>query len=106
MVGRLTSDVGALLDGQGRGEHAAAPQELQTPVVQLGREAEADPLQSVREQGVRDGREHGLGQLTVVTHALQQDLLVVGAQPVPQPLVGGEVPGYERQANIFQSFHL
>ena len=66
---RFTCYVGAFLDGHGRGKDSAGSHELQTPVVQLGREAEAYPLQRVREESVRDGREAGLGQLAVDTHA-------------------------------------
>ena len=59
----------------------------------------------MREEGVRDGGEAGLCQLPVDTHALQEHLLVVRSQAVPQPLVGGEIPGYECEADVLESFH-
>ena len=31
---------------------------------------------------------------------------MVGAQIAPQPLVGGEMPGYERQTDVLETFHV
>ena len=101
----FTGDIGAFLYGDGRRENSAAPQQLQTLVVQLRGEAEADPLQGVREEDVRDGGEVGLRQLSVVAHAFQQELLMTGAQRVSQSLITGEMSGYDHQTTVLERFH-
>lgn len=66
----FTSDIGAILNGDGCWEAATTSQQFQAFVIHLRGEAETDPLQGVREEGVGDGRQVGLGKQSMVAHAL------------------------------------